>query len=263
MKLISKGAHSTTGVLFIHGYMGNAIDWDFLIPYLSKKHFCIILDLNNTNELPIDWPSNLTSGIALTEANLKKLLEKIKLFEKKEGINQWKILGYSMGGRLAAFLALSLRVKTLIMESSSFGFRTKREREERFVRDKLWYEAIENDWSETLIRKWYYQDIFIGIDQNKEQFAALIKNRLLISKSQALTQLVLYGQAFMPQVKIDELNRTKICLLAGELDIKYSNLAKEWKNRYSQITVKIRNGAGHNVHFYNSNWYAKIVEDML
>ena len=264
-----QGRPSPTGVLLIPGFMGTPADWDFLTKVLSKNHYCLILNLTGEDQafselkaLP-PWPATLVQGMALARTNLEKLTASIKDFAQAKGIKFWQILGYSLGGRLAALLAIPLQAQVLIMESASFGLEGKEKREERAIKDRIWYEAIKKNWGKTLIRDWYRQGVFCGIDKDKKMFEGLIKSRLQLAKPQVLKQLILYSQAFLPKVSSNELANPYIYLLAGGLDVKYSRLVKKWGGGRERISVKIKDNASHNVHLSNPNWYIKTVSSIL
>ena len=262
MKLIEKGKPSFRGILVIHGFMGQARDWDFLVKNLSRRHYLVLIDLNEDKTTIPTWPDDLEKGMALAKKNIEKLLESIKNFSKSRGVKEWCILGYSLGGRLAALLADSLFVHVLIMESAGFGFRKKKEREKRFVQDKKLYLEIKKNWGEAFLRNWYRESLFREIMKEKDKFERLIKKRLELKKGQVLRQLILYGQAFLPSVDSNKIPVKKIYLLSGEWDMKYSSLNRNESNFSQNIKTLVKTKASHNIHFCYPDWFCRWVSNI-
>ena len=264
MKLIEKGNPSFRAKLFIHGFLGKAEDWDFVVDHLSENHYVVSMDLNENEKTVSPWPDDLASGMTLAKNNFSQWLASIERFGKNRGIKEWDIIGYSLGGRLAALLADPLNVNVLIMESASFGIKEKREREKRFFQDKALYAKVRENWGEVFLRNWYCSPIFKGMMTERTKIEKLIKNRLKLTKEMVLKQLILYGQAFLPRANASSKHLAKrIILLSGEWDVKYASLIKKEAGNNKDIEVIIKANASHNVHFFHPLWFSKWITKII
>ena len=247
-------------LLFIPGFMGLASDWQPVVAALSKDFCCVILELSGYPNVNIAWPKDTALGESQSRASLHSILNQLNDFGLKNNLNSWTVVGYSMGGRIAANLANSgrLPINALIMESSHFGLVTQAERDIRFVSDQALFNTLKQSWGAAFLKEWYQKPIFAGLLTSKPGLN-LIHQRLKISKTDVLGQLMCFSQAFMPYISPKNLlaRGINIHLLAGELDKQYCDLLAVTKKTYPEINIKIKSKASHNVHLMYPIWFAK------
>lgn len=109
-----RGATAGTPVLFIHGFGGDLDNWLFNIDTLGEKHPVIALDL----------PGHGQSAVRLPGTSLQALADFMGRFMAVLDVPQAHLVGHSVGGAIAAQMALSqpLRVASLsLIDSAGFG----------------------------------------------------------------------------------------------------------------------------------------------
>ena len=84
-------------VLFLHGFMGSGADWTDAISALDKRFCCVTPDLPGHGGSVGLRPEDYT-----IEGATRTLLDLLDELE----IERPALVGYSMGGRLALYLAL-------------------------------------------------------------------------------------------------------------------------------------------------------------
>lgn len=106
MELNYKMAGTGETILVLHGIFGMLDNWQHFAKLLSKNHKVYTLDLRNHGKSP-------HSDIF----NYKIMAEDLIHFMNKHNINKANIMGHSMGGKLAMYLALQYPqyVKKLIV----------------------------------------------------------------------------------------------------------------------------------------------------
>ena len=106
-------------VVFLHGFTGSSLDWDFLLSELSNEFEPITIDLlghgktsspKKTDKYSFDSQVQLLDGL-FKELNIVKPI----------------LVGYSMGGRLALSYLLNHpnKIEAIVLESTSFGLKKK------------------------------------------------------------------------------------------------------------------------------------------
>ncbi len=123
------GSHDRRAILFLHGFMGTANDWEVCIDRLANEFFCIAVDLPGHGQ-SIDRDPWLYSMEGCARA-LIDILDDL-------GLQQCGLVGYSMGGRVALYVVSTYpeRFDGLVLESASPGLRTDAERAARRQADE-------------------------------------------------------------------------------------------------------------------------------
>ena len=95
------------------------------------------------------------------------------------GVEACVPVGYSMGGRLALYLALTHpdRCRAVVLESGSPGLASELEREARREWDESKATELERQGLAAFLEDWYRQPLFESIGRNEARFAALMERR--------------------------------------------------------------------------------------
>ncbi|MDF5710861.1 MAG: 2-succinyl-6-hydroxy-2,4-cyclohexadiene-1-carboxylate synthase [Nostoc sp. S4] len=246
-------------ILFLHGFMGNSDEFDEAIKLLSEEFSYLTLDLpghGNTQVLGGDEYYTMTK----TADAIINLLDELK-------ISKCFLVGYSMGGRLAFYLAIHFpeRFFKVVLESASPGLGTEAERLERVKHDtqigrKLTRINTKNDFANFLFN-WYSQPIF-GYIKNYPQYDKMLENRLHNNPQELDKSLRFMGTGCQPNLwsKLAQ-NTIPMLLLAGEYDEKFISINIEMAKRCKFAQLKIISGAGHNIHFENTLTFVQILRD--
>src|SRR5829696_6331306 len=156
-------------VLFLHGFMGSSADWAVEISALDKRFYCVAPDLpGHGTSLGLPPEAYTVEGAA---RGVLDLLDRL-------GAGRPTIVGYSMGGRLALYLALRHpeRCSGLFLESASPGIEDAAEREARRRSDEEKAVRLGEDFR-TFLADWYRQPLFASLARHEGLVQAMIEAR--------------------------------------------------------------------------------------
>lgn len=248
---IFSGNSQKSLILFLHGFMGNTHEFDEVLSILANDFYCLTIDLPAHGKTEVfgddeyyQMPNTANAVIQL----LDKLLNKLN-------ISECFLIGYSMGGRLALYLALHFPqyFTKVILESASPGLATESEQLARIKRDaqiarKLNRNITQEDFA-LFLANWYSQAIFGNI-KTHTQFSNLIEKRLQNNPTQLAKSLKMMGTGVQPSLWSKLVtNEIPLLLLVGKLDAKFVqiNTKIHQETKYSQL--KIVKNTAHNIHF--------------
>lgn len=200
-------------IVFLHGFLGTKEDFDPVRSFLSEQSFAI--DLPGHGDAPF------------CETFTLPFCQKIHL------------VGYSMGGRLAAAYANANpeKIATLTLLSTFTGQSTPN----RFETDQRWAQKILHSFDDFL-KEWYDQPIFAGFTPD-----------LTMRKKQNPTSLAQTLLHYSP-AKHPVFPPKNACFVVGERDLKYREL-------YPNAIV-VQN-AGHMVHLEQPEAIATIIKKRI
>lgn len=163
--------------------------------------------------------------------------------------DQFTLVGYSMGGRIAlhAALALAPRVTRLVLIGASPGIADPAQRLARQAADERLAEEIERCTIEQFAASWARTPVLA--DQPPEVAAAVHADRLRNTPAGLARALRGLGTGALPSLwaRLGELH-LPTTLVAGQRDQKFSELAREMARKLPQAEVVSVPGAGHAVH---------------
>jgi 2-succinyl-6-hydroxy-2,4-cyclohexadiene-1-carboxylate synthase len=251
------GKEQRPTVLFLHGFMGSGDDWEVIISLLGKNFRCLTVDLPGHGQTA-SLNHYLCWDMENTAAAIISLL-------KKFAIKKCFLAGYSMGGRLALYLALHYPhfFSKLILESASPGLKTIEERKTRIEQDDRLAVQLENSDFKFFLSEWYQQALFRGLSE-LPQFEEMFQRRLNNDPQALAKSLREMGTGRQPSLwkKLFH-NRIPLLLVVGEKDRKFRSIAEETASICSFATVKVIKSCGHNVHFEKPGIFAAEVENFL
>ncbi len=229
-------------VLFLHGFMGSGADWLPIAQPLSKKYACILPDLpGHGHHLNFSQPLNFDA----VTAELRQLVD-------LWGGGPVKLVGYSLGGRLALYFATRYPhlVDRLALEGASPGLVDPAARQQRAELDDRRAEQLRAGNLAEFVEQWYQLDLFSTLKNNPRRLAAL-KERRRQNNAQGLAAAISQLSPGRQPPLWDNLAGLPmpVLLLAGALDAKFSALATQMAAQIPQATVELVPQAGHNVHF--------------
>lgn len=251
--------HAITGppdaptVLFLHGFMGSADDWDDITARLSGDFRCLAVDLPGHGDA-VGLPDGAYT-FPETAAALADTLDAL-------GVERCHVVGYSMGGRLALYFALRYpeRCRRLVLESASPGLRTPGACAERRRLDDWRADAAVSDFAGFLDR-WARLPIFRSLDA--EQRGAFVYRRLANDPAELARSLRGSGTGQQPSLWA-EMERLTVPTLAiaGAADPKFSDLAFAM-SAAGPTVVPMVVSAGHTIHAERPRLFAAVLRDFL
>lgn len=243
-------------MIFLHGFLGSLADWLPICRRFSTTHQCLILDLPGHGKTEASRASDYS--ISSTAKSL------IKFLEGRE-IKQSVLLGYSMGGRLALYLAhhYSYFFKKVILESTSPGLRKKQDRIIRQKRDENLAADMERMNTEEFLQKWYLQPLFNTL-RNHPKFNELLQQRIINQSILWPASLRGMGVGRQPSLwgKLKYLTMP-ILILAGEKDQKFRYIAFQMKDLNPEFSISVVPHCGHVIHVEDEDRFYQEVNKFL
>ena len=244
-------------ILFLHGFMGDSHEFNEAIALLSDQFSCLTVDLPGHGKTRVLGGDEYYTMPKTAQAliNLLDWLDIKKCF----------LVGYSMGGRLALYLALHFpqRFSKVVLESASPGLETQWDQLERIKRDFALAQQLEKTDFPSFLSNWYNQSLFTSIKKHPD-FEYLIASRLNNNPSELAKSLRNMSTGCQPALweKLKQ-NTIPLLLLVGEYDAKFRSINSKMARLCESAKVEIVSNCGHNIHFENTKTFVENVRLFL
>ncbi len=246
-----------TPIIFLHGFTGSAVDWQFIFNQLPSNYYPLAIDLigHGETDSPED-PKYYTCS---------SIVYQLFTITKKLGFEKFLIAGYSMGGRAALSFTLRhpYKVKALIMESTTAGIEDICDQKQRVEFDLLLADKIKEEGIESFTDFWFNTPLFKSL-QNFTDFEAEKNKRNKNSVTGLANSLMGFSTGLMPnywqKIKLIE---APVLLISGEYDKKYTNINKSMKSFIPNSRHKVIPQTGHNTHLEKPELFTKFVVEFL
>lgn len=228
-------------LVLLHGFTGGSVNWSAQIEALAQYFRVVTIDLlgHGRTDSPSD-PSHYR--IEPVAADLIAIFDTLNL----DSVN---LLGYSMGGRLVLYTALTYpsRINRLILESASPGLKTVAERDARIAQDEALANRIEREGIAAFADTWTNLPLFAS--QSSEIRERLRAQRLSNNPTGLANSLRGMGTGVQPPLwdRLPALEMPTL-LLCGALDTKFSAICAEMHNLMPHSTLALIPEAGHTTH---------------
>ncbi|WP_062307359.1 2-succinyl-6-hydroxy-2,4-cyclohexadiene-1-carboxylate synthase [Alicyclobacillus sendaiensis] len=248
--------------LFLHGFTGAG---DVFVPVLERmlrfgcQPSAILPDLlgHGASDVPED-----AARLSMDETvhDLDALLDELD-------ISSCKVVGYSMGGRVALAFAIHFphRVRALVLESASPGIQDPREREARRHEDDRLADEMEARGLEWFVSEWERRPIFATHEALPEEAKALQRAVRLSGSARGYAQSLRgLGTGRQPSYwdMLDQL-AMPVALVTGALDAKFTGIAERMRSRLRNAMHVRIDGAGHTPHLEQpdrfAEWFAQFL----
>lgn len=244
-------------IVLLHGFTGDSSTWDNI--HLGGAFQKITIDIlgHGKTESPLDSKRYSMNNVA---EDIATILDQLS-------IKQAHILGYSMGGRLALSFAMKHpnRVRSLLLESSSPGLKTKVERKNRIIQDEKLCKMIHDEGIAKFVDYWERIPLF----ESQQLLSIEIRNRIRNQRLKnnpigLMNSLRGMGTGVQPSWwdKLDQLTMP-VLLMCGELDEKYCVLAQRMKELILHANLVEFSGLGHAIHVEDPGKFDTIVKNFL
>jgi 2-succinyl-6-hydroxy-2,4-cyclohexadiene-1-carboxylate synthase len=246
-------------LLLLHGFTGSATSWDAHIPVFAKRCTVIAVDLLGHGET--DSPADHERyGIDSAARDINSILENLNL-------PLVHLLGYSMGGRLALYFALTYpqRVKSLILESAAPGIDSPQERAARIASDNALADRIEHDGIAVFVDEWEKLPLFTS--QGNLPANILARQREIRLKQNTLglaNSLRGMGTGVQPPLwnRLEEL-KTPVLLITGALDQKFTAINQQMREKLLSTNHIVIPDAGHTPHLEQLSNFQQVVSKFI
>jgi 2-succinyl-6-hydroxy-2,4-cyclohexadiene-1-carboxylate synthase len=236
--------HTETGppegppLVFLHGLFGRAGDWRGVTEGLERRFRCVALDLpGHGRSLGLPEETYTWEGALDAVAHTLDVL----------GLDRFRMVGYSMGGRLALGFALRhpRRAARLVVVGASAGLRTEAEREARRRLDEDRALALEADLS-AFLTLWYRVPPFESLAERPALRQALMTARSRNDPAEIARALRGLSTGRMPDLwdRLDALGAPTLAV-AGDRDPKFVAVAHGMAALGRPVLPLVIPGAGH------------------
>lgn len=246
-------------LVLLHGFTGSAATWAPHAEEFARRFLTVSVDLlgHGLSGSPDD-PARY--GIAHCVEDVLGVMDSL-------GIRRARVLGYSMGGRIALALAIAApeRVAALVLESASPGLRSGEARRARAVQDAELAEAILRDGVQAFVDRWERHPLFASQASLPESQRAALRDQRLRNNAVGLANsLRSVGQGVQPPLH-DFLPglRIPVLVLAGALDPQYCEIGREMSGLIPGAWLEIVPGAGHAVHLEQPEAFRRHVIEFI
>ncbi len=245
-------------LVFLHGFLGRGDDFLPIAAELQKHFFCLLPDLPGHGEN--------TTGNPERPLNFPLLAERFAVLTDIFRLEEYTLVGYSMGGRVALYLACRFprRVRALVVESANPGLEGERERRARLAADRQRAARMEREGMAAFLEFWYALPLFASL-QRRPHLRERIKTQRARNAPRWMGKIMVeLSPASQPSLW-DELSamRQPTLLVSGALDSKYARLMQRMAKRMPQANLAIVEQAGHNVHLERPLAYTRRLEAWL
>jgi len=250
------GSPANPPLVFLHGFLGSSNDWNFAVDHLGSNYYCLRVDLPGHGQSRLE--NNAQYAMPATARLLVELLDQLNL-------PRVNLLGYSMGGRLALYLAVHYpdRFLKIILESASPGLEDSGDQKRRQEQDERLAQTLEKKGLEQFLRDWYNLPLFQGLS-SYPAFSEMFQRRLQNDPLELARSLRQMGTGSQPSLWADLAGiQLPVLLLAGEKDQKFGNIARQMQQRNPQFRVTVVEGCGHTIHFENEKRFLQEVADFF
>lgn len=251
------GENARPAILFLHGFMGSKSEWTDVMDGLKHGFRCVAVDLPGHGT-----SSGLPDAAYTIDGAAKAVLQALDGLE----IPRATLAGYSMGGRLALYLALRYpeRCTGLFLESASPGIgdaaeqRTRREDDEKKAR------RLELGDFEGFLRDWYRQPLFAPLARDKALLERTVEARRKNDPAELARSLRGMGTGSQPSLW-GELPNLRVLTLAvaGELDEKFVGVSRRMEGLSLRVRAAVVPDVGHNVSLEAPGEYLALLRRFL
>lgn len=246
-------------LVLLHGFTGSKDNWQTIIELLQSQFELIAIDLLGHGET--DAPSNYQHySMANSANNIVTLLQHI-------GITPFNLLGYSMGGRLALYIAIHYPkcINALVLESASPGLKTESERQQRRNSDNRLADEIESHGIQWFVDYWGGLPLWESQKQLDDSIRDNLRNQRLINDAQGLANSLRgMGTGVQPSLWEDlPTVNVPVKLIVGELDNKFLSINQEMQQLTPNARLSIIPRAGHTTHLENPQGFIDVIQAFL
>jgi len=256
---ITVGDRTRPPLLLLHGFLGNHQDFTTVTATLSQSFYCILPDLPGHGKTQTE-PNGYT--FAATATTLVALLTQLNLQPSK-------LLGYSMGGRIALYLTCQFPqyFSAVVLESASPGLQSPTAQKERARWDDAIARKIETTPLPQFLNQWYQHPMFANLQQYPERYNNMLHRRQKNQPTEVANALRGLSTGRQPSLwqALPHIQQP-LLLLVGALDSKFVSISQEMANTTESdrpLAINVLKNCGHNVHLEEPEQYAQIVTNFL
>ena len=256
LHVATSGKKNQPTLLFLHGFMGASADWQEIASPFADDYFVLAPDLPGHGQSHFNEPSRFKIEAAASAV--------IDLLDT-HGIVDCVLVGYSMGGRLALYIAAHYpeRVRRLVLESASPGLADADARAARMRWDESVAVKLESMPFSAFLDEWYQMGLFESFRAHPG-FEQAVARRMSNEPTQLALSMRMMGTGSQPSLWDDWVAlMVPTLMIVGELDVKYVGISAEMHTLNPSAQVAILPGVGHNTHFENTDAFIAAIGEFV
>jgi 2-succinyl-6-hydroxy-2,4-cyclohexadiene-1-carboxylate synthase len=252
------GSVGADPVTFLHGFSQGGAAWREVVELLPKGRYrCVLVDLrgHGASQLPVDAPHTLEA----CSGDLVRLWDHL-------GMDSVHLVGYSMGGRLALYVASRHpdRMRSLLTIGAHAGLEGT-EREQRRRADEELAARIEQQGMEWFVENWQALPMFRGLERRGPAYLAALRALRLRNRPQGLAASMRgmgpgVCEPFWPDLAGISCPAT---FVAGGDDHRYVQLSQRLSESVPNGRPAVIEGSGHSVHMEMPQVFADLLHRHL
>jgi 2-succinyl-6-hydroxy-2,4-cyclohexadiene-1-carboxylate synthase len=228
-------------VILLHGFTHTGSSWEPVIAAVGERYRPTAPDIRGHGTASDREPVTLEAVIDDVAALVQ---------------GRFRLVGYSMGGRIALHVALAMpdRVELLTLIGASPGIADPGERAARREADERFADEIEHMTIEEFAQRWVANPVLAGQPQ------WIGEDRLRNRPGGLARALRGLGTGALPSVwdRLGQL-RMQVALVVGERDQKFRAIAEQMAPLIPRVQVIVVPGVGHAVHLEASEAVAEVI----
>ena len=235
---------SGPSLVLLHGFTGSAMSWGPIAEMLAARFTVFAVDIvgHGASSKPD----------TLDRYAIERAARDVGTAVASFGFRRGSWLGYSMGGRLALFIAAAMpgAVERLVLIGASPGLADAEQREARRVADEALADRIEREGVEAFVDYWESLPLFASQARLPTGMRRAIRRGRLANDAHGLANSLRgMGTGAQPALH-DQLSGIEApsLLLAGSLDTKFAAIAEEVAAAMPDARARSVPAAGHAAH---------------
>lgn len=264
------GNPANLAVVCLHGFMQTGASWESVAQEWARRYFVVAPDLIGHGSNVVDpLPQNFTLDAYCAQ------VAQVIAWCKDQGCASVVLVGYSMGGRIAATYAARTQcagIRALVLESAGLGPASEEQRAVRAQKSEASIVRLEASTFEDFVSFWEALPLFVSQRALPEDVQARVRaERLANDPAQLVLNLRHAGQQCMENLR-GALTHIPVPALyvAGAHDVTYTEIAHELERSLAGsaqnkggLQVQVVAGLGHNIHLENPQEFTHIVQSFL
>ncbi|KAL5725660.1 hypothetical protein ACHQM5_008779 [Ranunculus cassubicifolius] len=247
-------------IVFLHGFLGSSEDWIPMMKACSTFARCISIDLPGHGGSMIERHGNNGSCVepSLQMEIIANMLSKLIC---KTTPGNVILVGYSMGARIALYMALRCgnQIDGAVVISGSPGLQDARARRKRISQDDARAQSLKAHGLDFFLDRWYSGELWRSLRAHPK-FKQIISSRAQHRDVEALANALSFYSIGRQQSLWDELkvNRKPLLFIYGEKDKKFKEINQKMFNEVRTGSkgeeiheIKEITDCGHAVHLEN------------
>lgn len=250
------GEQNEQAIVLLHGFTGSTKTWDEVVRSLQETYHVIVVDLLGHGQTAAPKYSERYS--------MEQQVQDLNALFTQLQLENFILLGYSMGGRVALSYALSYPndVRQLILESASPGLRTEEERLARRTADAKLAARIVEGGIEAFVNFWEEIPLFQSQKKLAENVQEHVRQERLAQRPDGLANsLKGVGTGSQPSNwgKLSTL-QMPVLFVTGALDEKFVKIAEQMQNEIQHAVHETVPNVGHAIHVENPQLFVTIIK---